>query len=219
MVKKALSYLLVVSIMLLSGHTAVHANKPAADGMHIGLPPGDFSEAVHRLEPFVRVTTSKAFVLSVSARQLRDLGVDRSTLHMIRSGMLLVNREILSGNLIAEGFIITDPRVARAAEGIDSLEVDIRSISTNRIIYHWWGLEVHLTNETVNMILGLLQVGAGLTVIAAALSSVLPGPWTVILAIAGGIVAMYAGVLTMCNRAGQGIRVFVTPVAAWCTGP
>lgn len=80
----------------------------------------------------------------------------------------------------------------------------------------WWGRQFKVSSTTANRIASLLNVGAGISGIAAAICG--PVPCSIAWGVAAGIMAIGSGVIGWCNARGRGININVAWSGhVWCT--
>jgi hypothetical protein len=81
----------------------------------------------------------------------------------------------------------------------------------SKFIAYWWGYELYIDTPTINAIIGVLTIGAGIEGLLAVLAGAFGGPAGVAVMILGAVAAAMmgvgAGVLTLLNAQGRGLVV------------
>jgi hypothetical protein len=158
-----------------------------------------FIEAAIRLEPSIVRSEDGTLSLGATAAQA---GVEQQVFNQVTAELEILNDGVRSGELLTTA----DLRVSPSSVGVQH----------NGVIYHWWGMEVHLNAVWTNRIVGAMGGGAGLSALAALVRPIVGA--AVAFPIAGALLAIGAGVIQACSNAG-GVRIFRTHTGqAWCKG-
>ncbi|MGL5864884.1 MAG: hypothetical protein ACRCYX_03285 [Dermatophilaceae bacterium] len=143
------------------------------------------SRDVERLSRHLQ--TSESGVVSLDSSAALRAGVSKQRVDEFAKGLALANAEILA-----------NPRLATACRGV------------NRYVSHWYGPELRLDSCNANSFRILLQGGAALSTIAAAILALsgLGLPAGAAVALAGGMIALGSVAFSWCNRDNRGVRVY-----------
>jgi hypothetical protein len=150
-----------------------------------------YEEAVRLLDPYVVLTEEGTFALTATAA---EAGVPQATYDTLAGDMAEINKLLR----LEDG----SPGVAVAVPGQPESENGILA-QENRIIIHWWGIEVWLDSTNSNRLIGVLTGGGGVAALLVAIFG--GGPVSAAVVVMVGAIAV--GALVYCNASGRGVKI------------